>query len=149
MGGPSPAGQLSATVRGMPVREGERPGGLGGAARLVADKAGAIVRLELALAAAELKQKLIKLGLGIGLVIGAAFFALFGIAFALATAAAALATVLATWLALLIVAGGLLLVAAVLGLLGARSLSKGTPPVPQQAIAEAKLTREALKNGKR
>lgn len=131
----------------MPVREGERPGGLGGAAKLVADKAGAIVRLELALAAAELKQKLVKLGLGIALVVGAAFFALFAIGFALATVAAALATFLAMWLALLIVAGGLLVLAAVLGLLGARSLSKGTPPVPEQAIAEAKLTREALRNG--
>jgi len=131
----------------MPIRAGERPGGLGGAAKLVADKASAIVRLELALAAAELKQKLIKLGLGIGLVVAAAVFAFFALGFALATAAAALATVLSTWLALLIVAGGLFLLAALLGGLGARFLSKGSPPVPEQAIAEAKLTTEALKNG--
>jgi Putative Actinobacterial Holin-X, holin superfamily III len=133
----------------MPIRAGERPGGLGGAAKLVADKASAIVRLELALAAAELKQKLVKLGLGIGLVVGAAVFLFFAVGFALATVAAAFATFLSTWLALLIVAGGLLLAAALLGGIGARLLSKGSPPVPEQAIAEAKLTTEALKNGHR
>jgi Putative Actinobacterial Holin-X, holin superfamily III len=131
----------------MPIRAGERPGGLGGAAKLVADKASAIVRLELALAAAELKQKLVKLGLGIGLVVGAAVFLFFAVGFALATIAAALATFLSTWLALLIVAGGLVLAAALLGGIGAKLLSKGSPPVPEQAIAEAKLTTEALRNG--
>jgi Putative Actinobacterial Holin-X, holin superfamily III len=131
----------------MPIRAGERPGGLGGAAKLVADKASAIVRLELALAAAELKQKLVKLGLGIGLVVGAAVFLFFAIGFALATIAAALATFLSTWLALLIVAGGLVVAAALLGGIGAKLLSKGSPPVPEQAIAEAKLTTEALRNG--
>jgi hypothetical protein len=131
----------------MPIRAGERPGGLGGAAKLVADKASSIVRLELALAATELKHKLVRLGLGIRLVVGAAVFGLFALGFALATVAAALATFLSTWLALLIVAGGLFLLAGLLGALGARNLSKGSPPVPEQAIAEAKLTTEALKNG--
>jgi len=131
----------------MPIRAGERPGSLGGAAKLVADKASAIVRLELALAAAELKQKLAKLGLGIGLVAGAAVFLFFAVGFALATIAAALATFLSTWLALLIVAGGLIVLATLLAGLGVRNLSQGSPPVPEQAIAEARLTTEALKNG--
>ena len=34
-----------------------------------------------------------------------------------------------------------------LGFLGITSLSKGTPPVPKQAIEEAKLTTGALKGG--
>jgi len=131
----------------MPTHVGEGVG-LGGAAKRVADKASAIVRLELALAAAELKKKVIALGLGIGLVVGAALFGFFAFAFALSTIAAALATVVSTWLALLIVAGGLLLLAGLLGVLGAKRLAKGTPPVPEQAIAEAKLTTEALKNGR-
>jgi hypothetical protein len=131
----------------MPIRAGDRSSGLGGAAKLVADKASSIVRLELALAAAELKQKVFRLGLGIGLVIGAALFGLFAVGFALATAAAALATAVSTWLALLIVAGGLLLLTGLLGALGLHNLKKGSPPVPEQAIAEAKLTTEALKNG--
>jgi hypothetical protein len=35
--------------------------------------------------------------------------------------------------------------AAVLGLLAVRSIRKGTPPVPKQAIHEAKVTTTALK----
>jgi membrane protein implicated in regulation of membrane protease activity len=131
----------------MPTREGERTG-LGGAAKLVADKVSSIVRLELALAAAELKKKLLALGLGIALLVGAALFGVFAFFFALATIAAALATVFSTWLALLIVTGGLFVLVGVLAVLGVRRISKGTPPIPEQAIAEAKLTTEALKNGK-
>jgi membrane protein implicated in regulation of membrane protease activity len=131
----------------MPIRTGERAG-LGGAAKLVADKASSIVRLELALAAAELKKKLFALGLGIALLVGAALFAVFAFAFGLATIAAALATVFSTWLALLIVTAGLFVLVAVLAVLGIRRVSKGTPLVPEQAIAEAKLTTEAMKNGK-
>lgn len=131
----------------MPTLGGEHAG-LGGAAKRVADKASAIVRLELALAAAELKKKVMALGLGIGMLGGAALFGFFALGFALAAAAAALATFLSTWLALLIVAGVLFLLAGALGLLGIKRVAKGTPPLPEQAIAEAKLTTEALKNGR-
>jgi putative superfamily III holin-X len=129
------------------AREGERSG-LGGAAKLVADKASSIVRLELALAAAELKKKLFAIGVGIGLLTAAAIFGVFAVGFGLATIAAALATVVSTWLALLIVTGSLFLLVGLLALAGMKLVSKGTPPVPEQAIAEAKLTTEALKNGK-
>src|SRR5919202_1080447 len=122
-------------------------GGVGAAAKQVAEHASALARLELELAAAELKRKVIALGLGIGLGIGALVFLLFAVGFGLAAAAAAIATALSTWLALLIVAGGLLLVVGLLGVLALSSIRKGTPPVPQQAIQEAKLTTEALKNG--
>ena len=74
-------------------------------------------------------------------------FAVFGLGFALATVAAALATFLSTWLALLIVAGALFLLVGALAVVGIAVVRKGTPPVPEQAIAEAKLTTEALKNG--
>ncbi len=131
----------------MPIRAGERPG-LGGAAKLVADKASSIVRLELALAAAELKKKLRALGLGIAMLAGAAVFVVFGLGFGLATIAAALANVFSTWLALLIVTGGLFVLAGMLAVLGIGRVKKGTPPLPEQAIAEAKLTAEALRNGK-
>jgi hypothetical protein len=121
---------------------------IGDAAKLVADKASSVVRLELALAAAELKRKLRALGLGIVLVAGAAVFVLFGLVLGLATIAAALATVFATWLALLIVTGGLFVFAGVLAVVGIGRIKKGTPPMPEQAIAEAKLTAEALRNGR-
>jgi hypothetical protein len=129
----------------MPTHAGER--GLGGAAKVVADKVSAIVRLEIALAVAELKKKVVALGLGIALLVGAALFGLFGLGFGLAAAAAGIATALPTWAALLIVFGGLMGLATLLGLLGVGRIARGTPPVPEQAIAEAKLTTEALKNG--
>ena len=126
---------------------GEERRGLGAATRLVSERASALVRLELQLAAAELKQKVASLGIGIGLLVAAAVFGLFAIGFGLATIAAGLATTVSTWLALLIVTGGLVLVVATLALLGRWKVRQGTPPVPEQAIAEAKLTTEALKNG--
>ena len=129
----------------MPTQSGER--GLGAAARAVSERVSSIVRLEIQLAVSELKRKVVALGLGIGLLVGAGIFMLFMLGFAFATIAAAFATFLSTWLALLIVTGILLVLAGVLGFLGITSLSKGTPPVPEQAIQEAKLTTEALKNG--
>jgi hypothetical protein len=50
---------------------------------------------------------------------------------------------------MLIVTVGLLAIAGTLGLLALNRIKRGTPPVPEQAIREAKLTTEALKaNGR-
>jgi hypothetical protein len=111
----------------------------------VAEHASSIARLEIELATLELKKKIAALGLGIALAVGAALFGLFMIGFLFATIAAALATFVATWLALLIVTGALLVLSAVFGMLALGRIKKGTPPVPQQAIREAKLTQAALK----
>ena len=131
----------------MATQAGDRRG-LGAAARLVSERASAIVRLELQLAAAELKKKVVSLGIGLALLVGAALFVLFAIGFALATVAAALATFLSTWLALLIVTGSLVLLSGLLVAVGIILIRMGTPPVPEQAIAEARRTAEVLKNGK-
>jgi len=131
----------------MATQAGDRRG-LGAAARLVSERASAIVRLELQLAAAELKKKVVSLGIGLALLVGAALFVFFAIGFALATVAAALATFLSTWLALLIVTGSLVLLSGLLVAVGIVLIRKGTPPVPEQAIAEARRTAEVLKNGK-
>jgi uncharacterized membrane protein YqjE len=119
--------------------------GVGESAKQVADHAKTIVGLELELAKLELTRKLGSLGLGVALAVGAAVFALYAVGFLFATIAAALATFLPTWLALLLVALFLLAVAAVLGLVGVGRIRRGTPPVPEQAIAEARLTTEAIK----
>ena len=129
----------------MPTRETESQG-VGTAAKIVAERASSIVRLELELAAMELKRKVVALGLGIGLAVGAGIFLFFMLGFAFATLAAALATAMSTWLALLITTGILFLLAGVLGFLAIGRIRKGTPPVPEQAIREAKLTTEALKS---
>src|SRR6266568_912438 len=117
-----------------------------GAAKEVADHAKSLVRLELELAALELKRKVAALGLGVALLVAAAVFGLFGLGFALATVAAAFATFLPRWLALLIVAGGLLVLAGLFVAVALAAIKKGTPPVPEQAIHEAKLTSAALKS---
>lgn len=121
--------------------------GLSGATKRVADHARSIVRLELQLAAAELKRKVIALGAGIGLILLAGLLGLLALLFGLAAAAAGIATVFSVWLALLVMFGGLLLLAAILGGIGAALLRKGAKPMPEQAIEEARLTAEALRNG--
>ena len=129
--------------------ETEEPG-LGAAAKDVAEHASAIARLELELAKLEIKKKLVALGLGIALLAAAVAIGLYGIGFLFATITAALATFLPVWLSLLIVTLVLLGAAALLAFLGIRSVDRGSPPVPKQAIDEAKLTSQVLKsNGQR
>jgi uncharacterized membrane protein YqjE len=123
----------------------EQNGGVGVAAKSVAEHASAIARLEVELAALELKKKVTVLGVGIGMAVGAAVFGLIGLFFVFLTIAAALDTFLDTWLALLITTVLLFVIAGVLGLIGYGRIKKGTPPVPEQAIREAKLTQEALR----
>ena|SRR5438105_13403668 len=130
----------------MPTHGTESNGGLGSAAKQVAEHASSLARLEIELAKLELGRKVAALGLGIGLGVGAAVFALFAIGFLLAAAVAALATTTSTWLALLLVGTGLFLLTGLLGMLALASVKKGTPPVPEQAIREAKLTQTALKS---
>jgi hypothetical protein len=130
----------------MPIRETETNGGVGPAAKQVAEHASSLARLELELAVLELKRKVAALGIGIGLGVGGFLFALFALGFGFATIAAALATAMSTWLALLITSGILFALAASLAVLALGLIRKGTPPVPEQAIAEARRTKEALKS---
>lgn len=122
--------------------------GLSGATRRVAEHARSFVQLEIQLALTEAKRKLAALAAGIGIAVFAALLALFAVAFGLAAAAAGIATALSVWLSLLIMFGGLLLLAGILGGIGLMLLRKGAPPVPEQAIEEAQVTREALRNGR-
>jgi hypothetical protein len=126
--------------------DGRQAHGLGAAVKEVAERASAIVRLELELAAMELRRKVVSLGVGIALALAAAIMLLFVVGFAFATIAAALATAVSPWLALLITTGILFLFALVLGVVGVLKIRQGSPPVPEHAIREAKLTTEALKS---
>ncbi|SRR2546423_12186180 len=131
----------------MPIPETEQQQGVGKATKSVAEHASALVRLELELAALELKRKLISFAMGIGLVLGAVLFLLYALGFGLAAAAAGIATAVPLWGALLIVTGALFVFTLLLAALGIAALKRGTPPVPELAIREAKLTTEALKDG--
>ena len=129
----------------MHTRESTDDVGLGEAAKQVAERASSIARLELELATLELKKKAASLGIGIGLAVAAAVLSLFAIGVGIATAIIALAIVRDLWLASLIVFLALLLVVAVLGLLAVKRIQRGTPPVPEQAIEEARRTGAAIK----
>ena len=130
----------------MPIPGAEQAnGGVGGAAKQVAEHASAIARLELELASLELKKKLTSIGIGVGLAVGAGVLAFFMVGFLFATIAAGLATFLPWWLALLIVTLFLGALVATLGLIGRSRIQKGSPLSPEQAIREAKLTGEALR----
>jgi len=119
---------------------------VGDAAKRVADHAKALAGLEVELAAAEMKAKAGALGVGMGLLAGAGLLGVYAVGFLLATVAAALALSLDLWLSLLIVGLALALITAVLAFVGVRSIRKATPPVPEQAITEARLTSEAIKS---
>jgi Putative Actinobacterial Holin-X, holin superfamily III len=130
----------------MPTQEAEQ--GVGTAAKQVAEHASTLARLELELALLEVKRKVAALGVGIGMSIAAGVFGLFALGFGLAAGAAALALVLPLWASLLIVFGVLVLISAILLFVGLGAIKKGAPPVPEQAIQEAKLTTEAIRNGR-
>jgi Putative Actinobacterial Holin-X, holin superfamily III len=135
----------------MPILASERrpvaqdEAGLGPVAKDVVEHASALARLEVQLALLEVKRKLGAVALGIGLAAGAGLLALFALGFGLATLAAALATAMSTWLALLIVTALLVILTATLGLVGMHAIKKGVPPIPEQAIEEAKRTSEAVR----
>jgi uncharacterized membrane protein YqjE len=131
----------------MHTQETEHEGhGLGFAAKQLAERASALVRLELELAAVELKGKATLLAKGIALALVGAVLLFYALGFLLAGAAAGIATATSVWAALLIVTGGLVLIAAVLGALAYQAIKKATPPMPEQAVREAKLTTEVLKH---
>jgi tetrahydromethanopterin S-methyltransferase subunit C len=124
---------------------GIRNGGIRGAVRQVAERLASIAKLERELAELEVKQKVATLGLGAALGIGAAIFGFLMLAFLFGTLAAVFATFLPTWLALLLVTVILLALTGILALLARRRIEEGTPPLPELAIQEAKLTQEAFK----
>lgn len=104
-----------------------------------------LMRAELRLAVAELKDKGRHAGTGAGMFGGAALMALYGVAVLLAAVIAAIALVLPVWASALIIGGFLMLVAGVLALLGLSQTKRATPPKPEQAMDGAKQTVAELK----
>ena len=119
--------------------------GLADATRRVAEHARSLVQLEVQLAMTEMKRKIAALGIGIGLAVGALLFMGLAVLFALAAATAGLTHVLSVWASLLVMCGALFLCGLVLAGVGV-ALLRRAKPVPEQAIAEARLTREELQD---
>jgi hypothetical protein len=122
--------------------------GIRGSATRVVSHMRALAQLERALAQSELRRKGATAGAGAGVAVAAGIFMLFALGFGLATAAAALALVVDWWLALLIVFAVLVLLVLVLVLV-ARNLFRASAPLkPEQAIEEARLTKQVLRGGR-
>jgi uncharacterized membrane protein YqjE len=97
-----------------------------------------LARDEIRLAVTEMRTKGKRVGTGAGLLSGAGVLAWFGLMTVLAGLVLLLATVMPAWLAAFVVAVGVLAVAGVLALIGRKQLERGTPPVPEEAVASVK-----------
>jgi uncharacterized membrane protein YqjE len=106
--------------------------------RDLSQQTGDLVRQEMELAKAELREKGKAAGIGAGMFGGAGVVALFGVGALTAAAILGLAIVLDAWLAALAVGAGYLAIAGVLALTGKKKVSQATPPVPEQAIESSK-----------
>jgi uncharacterized membrane protein YqjE len=124
---------------------------LGRAVDDVREKIQLLVSEEIALAKAELTEKVTKLikGAIVGIIAGVfAFFALIYLLEALSWGIYDLGWAGTThyWIGFLIVAVLLLLFGGIGALIAARLIKRGTPPAPAMAIEEGKLIKETLQN---
>jgi Putative Actinobacterial Holin-X, holin superfamily III len=106
--------------------------------RELSQRTGDLVRKEMELAKAELREKGKAAGLAGGMFGGAGVLALYGVGALTAAAILGLAIVLDAWLAALLVGVGYLAVAGILALIGKKKVEQATPPVPEQAIESSK-----------
>jgi len=113
----------------------------------LSEKLSTLIRDEIRLARAEMAEKAKHAGIGIGLFVGAGVLAFWAIGVLIAAIILGIAEALPAWLASLIVFVVIVAVAAVLVILGKRSLDKGTPPVPERAQASIKADVEAVREG--
>lgn len=115
-------------------------------AKAVKKRTLSLARLNIELAKLEGKQKATAIGIGAGLGALAAVLIVYAIGFLFAALAAGISEALSLWLSLLIVAGILLLAAAIAAFLAVRSIKKASPPTPAQALEEAARTLETFES---
>ncbi|WP_084550043.1 phage holin family protein [Actinomadura rifamycini] len=138
-------GQAAGNAAAGRVETGRHEPGTGELVRQATQQVSDLMRAELRLAVAELKDKGRHAGTGAGLFGGAGLVALYGLGALLAAAIAAIALVLPVWAAALIMGGALLLVAGVLALMGRGQTRRATPAMPERAAEEARQTVTELK----
>ena len=116
----------------------------------VAEKSSTLVREEIELAKTEVSEKVGKLLRGSVVGIAAGTFAFLALILIMEGVAWLLAEEVFdgnAWPGFFVEAAAFLLIAALAGLIAYRAVQAGAPPVPEQAIAEAKLTKETLQSG--
>jgi uncharacterized membrane protein YqjE len=113
----------------------------------VSENASTLVREEIELAKAEVSEKVSKLARGAGVGVAAGAFAFLALIMILHGIAWVLGEELFSgniWAGYFVTAAIFLLLAALAGWIASKALKAGAPPVPEQAIEEAKLTKEML-----
>jgi hypothetical protein len=113
----------------------------------VSDNASTLVREEIELAKAEVSEKVSKILRGSAVGAAAGVFAFLAVIMIFHGVAWLLGEEVFSgniWAGYFVTAGIFLLVSALAGFIAYRALKAGTPPVPEQAIEEAKLTKEML-----
>ena len=116
----------------------------------VTEKAQLLVREEIALAKAELTEKMTKLIKGAVVGIAAGIFLVLGLLYLLDALSWGIWRVIEGggginyWLGFLIVAVLLFVLGGVAGFLATRFVKSGTPPTPKMAIEEAQLIRQTI-----
>jgi len=113
----------------------------------VSERASTLVREEIELAKAEISEKVGKLLRGSVVGLAAGIFAFLALILAMHGFAWLINDLFfdgETWPGFFIEAALFLLIAAAAGFFAYRSVQAGAPPVPEQAIAEAKRTKEML-----
>ena len=113
----------------------------------VSESASTLVREEIELAKAEISEKVSKILRGSAVGVAAGTFAFLALILILHGIAWLLGEELFDgniWAGYFVTAGIFLLIAALAGFIAFRALKAGSPPVPEQAIEEAKLTKEML-----
>ncbi|GHF45748.1 hypothetical protein GCM10018783_13610 [Streptomyces griseosporeus] len=108
-----------------------------------------LVRGEMRLAQAEMKEKGKRYGKGGGLFGGAGVVGFLMLQALVATVIAALAVPLPVWAAALIVTAALGVIAAVLALGGKKQVSQAAPPAPEQTIESVKADVAEIKESAR
>lgn len=130
---------------GTPPPADQRP--IGDLVVEVTENASTLVREEIELAKAEVSEKVGKILRGSVVGIAAGVFAFLALILIMHGIAWVLAEELfdgKAWPGFFIEAAIFLLIAALAGFIASKALKQGAPPVPEQAIAEAKLTKEML-----
>lgn len=144
---PEPTQTPPAPTPGMPNPSPEKDKSLSDLVFDVSQGTSGLIREEFELAKAEVSEKVGKLmrGSAVGLAAGVfAFLALILIMHGIAWLLAEELFGGNVWSGFFIEAALFLIVAAIAGLIAYRALQAGSPPVPEQAIEEAKLTKEML-----
>ena len=116
----------------------------------VAEKSSSLIREEIELAKTEISEKVSKILRGSVVGIAAGVFAFLALILIMEGIAWLLAEEVFdgnAWPGFFVEAALFLLIAAAAGFFAYRSVSAGAPPLPEQAIEEAKLTKATLESG--